>query len=116
MIEIEFHIYLASTTRWVHMVKLIEFAAVPRVGDFVKFQNGEVGDNYAWDVTDVTFREPGKIEVTMGLLNNVDDRWYSFEDEAEFNEYCNSYIAEGWSAPGGVSKNTRFVNRKKLDS
>lgn len=112
MIEIEFHIYLASKTRWVHLAKSMMFPAVPRIGEFVKFANAEVGDYFPFEVSDVTYREPGKVEVMTSLLDDVDNRGYSFEDEAEFNEYYESYVAEGWLAPRGVSENARYMNRQ----
>jgi hypothetical protein len=81
---------------------------VPRVGEFVKFDNKEQGDYFAWRVTQVTYRESGKIEVWTELLNDVDNRGYSFEAEQEFDEYLKSYIAEGWRCYHGIKPNTRY--------
>ena len=85
--------------------------SVPRVGEFLKFQNEEVGDYFAWEVTEVTYRESGTIEVWTELLDNIDDRGYSFEEEAEFDEYYESYLAEGWQSERGVGPNNRYRNR-----
>jgi len=103
--EITFHIYLASRTHWVHLKKVIRWVVVPRVGEFIKFKNDGVGDYFAHQVMSVEYRETGEIEVMMELLENVDDRMYSFEGEAEFLEYYNSYLSEGWSSPRGIVTN-----------
>ena len=81
---------------------------VARVGEFMKFDNKEQGDYFAWRVTQVTYRESGQIEVWTELLNDVDNRGYSFETEQEFDEYLKSYIAEGWRCDRGVKPNTRY--------
>jgi hypothetical protein len=81
--------------------------AVPRVGEFVKFRNAVVGDYFAFQVTEVTYREAGAIEVWTELLDNVDQRMYSFEEEAEFDDCFNSYLAERWQCPRGVGPNRR---------
>ncbi len=82
---------------------------VPRVGEFVKFANKELGDYFAYPVKQVTYRESGQIEVWTKLLDNIDDRGYSFEDESEFDEYLASYLAEGWTCSRGVQPNRRFL-------
>ena len=105
--QIEFSIWLASKTRWAHLNKTISMLSVPRVGEFMKFKNEEMGDYFAWEITSVTYREPDKIEVWTELLDNIDDRGYSFETEEEFDEYFESYLAEGWLCERGVGPNKR---------
>ena len=107
IMEIKFHIYLATKTKWAHLTKVIDMPAVPRKREFVKFQNAIVGDYFGFEVVDVTYRESGAIEVMTNVLNNVDNRMYSFEeeDEAEFEEYINSYIDEGWICERGIEQN-----------
>jgi hypothetical protein len=107
-IDVEASIWLASKTRWVHLTKTIPMPAVPRVGEYLKFRNSEQGDYFAWKVTQVTYREGGAIAVWTELLNNIDDRWYSFEEESEFDEYLESYLAEGWKSERGVVPNHRI--------
>jgi len=107
-VDIEFSIWLASKTRWAHLTKTIEMPVVPRVGEFVKFGNKKQGDYFAWRVTQVTYRESGQIEVWTELLDNIDDRRYSFETEEEFDQYVNSYIAEDWRCDRGIGPNTRY--------
>lgn len=106
--DLEFSIWLASKTRWVHLTKVIAMPVVPRVGEFLKFKNAVVGDYFAFQVSEITYRESGKIEVWTELLDNVDNRMYSFEEEAEFDEYFQSYLAEGWQSPRGVGPNRRL--------
>jgi hypothetical protein len=104
--QIEFSIYMASKTRWAHLTKIISMPSVPRVGDFIKFANEEMGDYFAWQVIEVTYRESsGRFEVMTDLLDNVDERGYSFDDESEFDEYFDSYLSEGWQCERGVGPN-----------
>jgi hypothetical protein len=107
MIDIEFSIWLGSKSRWAHLTKTISMPAVPTVGEFLKFHNAEVGDYFAWQVSEATYREPGKIEVSTELLDNIDKCGYSFEEEQEFDVYFNSYNAEGWQCERGIHPNRR---------
>ena len=93
------------------MVKIISMPVVPRVGEFMKFSNSEMGDYFSWEIIDVTYRETGKIEVRMDLLDDIDGRGYSFEEESEFDEYYNSYLSEGWICEQGPKENTRYKSR-----
>lgn len=106
--DLEFSIWLATKTRWAHLTKVIAMPAVPRVGEFLKFKNAVVGDYFAFEVSSVTYREDGHVEVWTELLDNIDNRMYSFEEEPEFDEYFNSYLAEGWQCPRGVGPNRRL--------
>ena len=107
-VDVEFSIWLASKTRWVHLTKAITLPTVPRVGEFMKFRNEKLGDYFAWEIREVTYREQGEIEVWTELLDDVDGRGYSFEEENEFDEYHESYLAEGWRSPHSVKPNTRY--------
>jgi hypothetical protein len=106
-LQIEFSIWLATRTRWAHLTKTIPMAVMPRVGELVKFRNETVGDYFAFKVTSITYRESGVIEVWTELLDNIDGRSYSFEEEGEFDEYFASYLAEGWHCDK-VGPNTRY--------
>lgn len=107
-IEIEFSIWLASKTRWAHLTKSVSMLALPRVGEFVKFCNREQGDYFAWRISQITHRESGAIEVWTELLNDVDQRGYSFDTEEEFDAYYQSYLAEGWRCERGIRPNKRY--------
>ncbi len=107
MVEAEVSIWIASKTRWVHLSKPIQFQALPRVGEYLKLKNDRLADYFAWKVTEITHREPMKIEVSTELLDNIENRMYSFEDEEEFDEYYDAYVQAGWTAPQGVSANTQ---------
>jgi len=80
---------------------------VPRVGEWIKFQNETVGEYFGFQVAEVTYRESGAIEIMTNLLDDVDGRGYSFEDEEEFDEYYESYLENGWKSDRGVTPNTR---------
>ncbi|ENK2328142.1 hypothetical protein AB3A96_004251 [Vibrio vulnificus] len=108
MIEIEFSIYLASKKNWVHLVKNVHLPVVPRVGESVKFNNRIVGDYFSWTVNQVTYRESGMIEVTTELLDNTNNRMYSFEEQDEFLEYYHSYLNEGWVSLHGIKTNKQY--------
>jgi len=109
--DIEFSIYLASKTRWAHLTKIVSLPAVPRAGESVKFRNEEMGDYFAFEVTSVTYREAGGVEVITGLLDNIDDRLYSFEEEQELDEYVASYLNEGWNCERGIGRNSRLLGK-----
>ena len=111
--EIKFSIWIATKTRWAHLTKKIDMMSVPKVGEFVKFTNAEMGDYFPWEVTQVTYRENGEIEVWTELLDNIDDRGYSFETEQEFDECYQSYLSECWVCDRGPQENTRYKNTKK---
>lgn len=116
MIDIEISIWIATKTRWAHLIKVIAMPAVPRVGEFIKFNNAVVGNYLAFRVSEVTYRECGRIEVCTELLNNIDERMYSFEEETEFDEYFNSYLAEGWQCLRCVGPNRQFsAARRSVD-
>lgn len=112
--KIKFHIYLATKTRWAHLTKTVELSAVPRVGEFVKFCNEEMGDYFPFSVTEVTYRESGEVEVMTDLLDNIDGRMYSFEEEKELDEYVVSYVNEGWLCERGIGPNRNFLSGKSV--
>ena len=81
--------------------------AIPRIGEFVNFTNNKQGDYFSWKVTEITYRESGDIDIRTELLDNVDNRGYSFETEDEFDAYYQSYLHEGWQSKKGIVENTR---------
>lgn len=106
--ELEFSIWIASRSRWAHLTKMISLPVVPRVGEFVKFEKPELGDYFPWKITQVTYHETGAIEIWTELLDNIEDRGYSFEDESEFDEYYAAYLQAGWECSRGPKKNVRI--------
>ncbi len=107
-VDIDFSIWLASKTKWAHLTKLISMPVVPRVGEYVKFRNAQMGDYFGWKVSSITYRECGPIEVLTELLDDIDGRRYSFEEEQEFDEYFNSYLVEGWRCERGIGPNSQY--------
>lgn len=105
--ECSVSIWLASRTRWVHLIKSVAFGSRPRVGEYLKLRNARFGDYFPWRVTEVTHREGGALEVWTELLDDVGGRGYSFEAEDEFDAYLEAYRAEGWVTPHGVTANRR---------
>ncbi len=82
--------------------------SVPRVGEYMTFTNKEVGDYFAWPISQITYRETGEIEIWTELFDDDDNLGYSFDTEEEFDEYYQSYLAEGWVCERGPKKNTRY--------
>ncbi|WP_201772769.1 hypothetical protein [Endozoicomonas numazuensis] len=74
----------------------------------MKFNNSEVGDYFSWEVSQITYHESGSIAVWTELLDNIDGRGYSFDTEAEFDEYYQSYLSEGWVSERGVGENKQY--------
>ncbi|MCB1755621.1 MAG: hypothetical protein KDJ38_08865 [Gammaproteobacteria bacterium] len=112
MMKICFHIYLATRSKWAHLTKIIDMPVVPRIGEYVKFKNAEMGDYFGFKVLDITYRESGEIEIMTDLLENIDNRMYSFEDgeASEFDEYYQSFLREGWVCERGVGPNRKYRN------
>jgi len=108
--KIKFHIYLATKTKWAHLTKIIEMPVVPRVGEYMKFTNEEMGNYFAFPVIDVEYKESGEIEVMTDLLDNIDKRMYSFDENNEFEEYYQSFLKEGWVCGRGIGPNRRYKN------
>jgi hypothetical protein len=106
--DVDVSIYLATRTRWAHLEKSVSLPAVPRVGEFVKVRNAEMGDYFAFEVASVTYREGGGAEVMTELLDNVDGRMYSFDEEQELDEYVTSFVNEGWRCDRGIVANRRI--------
>ncbi len=94
MISVSISLYLESTTRLARLEKIVEFHALPRTDEYVKLRNREMGDYFAFQVTQVTHRELGLVNIRLREpLGDSDDR----RDEAELDEWIQSYIRESWT-------------------
>ena len=109
MINMQFSIWIASKTKWAHLIKDIQLESVPMVGNYIKF-NCFNYDYIPWKITQITFRENCKIEVWTELLDNIDNRNYSFEEENEFLECYNDFLKDNWICERGIGENTRYKN------
>ncbi len=112
--DVDVSIYLATKTRWAHLKKSVSLAAIPRVGESVKLRNAEMGDYFAFEVASVTYREGDGAEVMTELLDNVDGRMYSFEEERELDDYVASFLNEGWRCERGIGPNRRILGRDPI--
>lgn len=108
MPQLTVSIWFASKTRWAHMTKTLSMPVVPRVGEWMKFENPVLGDYFAWPVTQITYHESGLIEVWTGLLDDIDKRGYSFDSEPEFDECLQSYLSAGWRCDRPPGENRRL--------
>ncbi|MBX9626383.1 MAG: hypothetical protein K2X82_21465 [Gemmataceae bacterium] len=97
MIEADVQLYLVSRERLARLQKTVGFAAMPRVGEFVKLRNHDQGDYFAFSVVQVTHREGGPPEVWLRLMSSVDGRSVpDFIEDGELDEYVTGYGHEGW--------------------
>ncbi len=87
--------YLDSSSRLCRLQKELEFHALPRVGEWLKFANAEMGDYFGFRVAEVTHREGGYPELMLDKLTPEDGKTSAF-DEEELDEYVASYLATGW--------------------
>jgi hypothetical protein len=94
--------YLDSETRLVLLEKYIDFHAMPRVGEFVKFINAEMGDYFAFRIDEVTHREGHEPALGLDRLPPRDGRQAAFNED-DLDEYTDSYLAEGWLQRSTVS-------------
>jgi hypothetical protein len=106
-LDVRFSIWMASTTRWSCLTKVIALAATPRVGEYVTFRTAAMRRCFVWRITEVTHREGDSIEVSAQLVNDVGQREYSFESERDFDAHRRSYLAEGWSCEQGIGLSRR---------
>ena len=107
MIEVEVSLYLASRERLARLQKTVGFAALPRVGEFVKLRNREQGDYFAFTVVQVTHREGGLPELWLQLTTLVGGRSVAdFIEDGELDEYVAGYGREGWTLSSLVPNRT----------
>lgn len=98
MIVADVSLYLLSRERVVRLQKSVTFAALPRVGEFVKLRNREQGDYFAFTVNQVTHREGNPPELWLNLTTSVSGRSeVDFLPDGELDEYATGYQQEGWA-------------------
>jgi hypothetical protein len=95
MISCLVQLYLDAPTRLCRLEKVIEFHAMPRVGEYLKLANREMGDYFGVRVAEVVHRERSLPELMLGRLEPAEGSTTAF-DEAELDEYLASYVACGW--------------------
>lgn len=108
MINALVRMYLASDVRLASLEKTVNFVAMPRAGEFIRFNNKKMGDYFDFAVDDVTHVEDEDPEITLELWR--DENGYNLlEDETELDEYVESYEAEGWNLLS-IEENTLYKN------
>jgi len=107
MVECLVRLYLDSATRLCLLEKAIPFSAIPRVGEWLKLANRELGDYFPFRVGEITHREGSLPELALDRLPPPDGKPGAF-DESELDEYVGAYRAEGWqlisTVPNASSK------------
>lgn len=81
-------LYLKSPLRLAPLQKPVEFLFAPRVGEWVKLRNAEMGNYFAIRIDEVTHVEGEGVDVKLAPLEL---------EEEEFGLYLASYQAEGWN-------------------
>lgn len=95
MISCLVRLYLDAPTRLCMLEKVVEFYAMPRVGEFLKLANPEMGDYFGFRVAEVVHREGVPPEVMLERLKPAEGHIAAF-DESELDEYLASYVTYGW--------------------
>ena len=88
---------------------------VPRVGEYVKFTIKGEDDYVPWRISEIIYRESGAIDVWTELLDDVNGRGYSFEEEEEFDQALHEYQTAGWDCDRGVKPNVRVKPQTNQD-
>ena len=99
--------YLNSPTRLCLLERVVEFHALPRAGEWVKFANTELGDYFGFKVAEITHRQGGFPELMLDRLPPESGSQAAF-DESELDEYIASYVAEGWAHRSTVPNKARL--------
>src|SRR5688572_26939324 len=105
MLQCLVHLYLDSPSRLVLLTKLVEFHAMPRVGEWVKLANAELGDYFPFRIGEVTHREGSWPEVMLDKLPAQHAALAAFS-EVELDEYVASYLVDGWKHISAVPNRT----------
>lgn len=87
MFTVGTRLYLKSPTRLAFLKRTVEFSFPPRVGEWVKLRNAELGNYFAIRIAELTHVEGEGVDLLLAPLEIQDD---------ELDEYAASYQAEGW--------------------
>lgn len=87
MVRASTRLYLTSVSRIALLERDVEFVFPPRVGEWVKLRNAEVGNYFAIGIREVTHVEGEDVDVMLADLELADE---------ELDEYIRSYEVEGW--------------------
>jgi hypothetical protein len=60
---VRFSIWMASTTRWSYLTKVVALNTMPRAGEYVTFRAPTVDNAFAWRITEVIHREGDLVEI-----------------------------------------------------
>lgn len=89
--------YLVSRERIARLQKTLSFSVFPRLREFIKVRNRELGDDY-FQVVQITHREGDAPELWIHTTSFVDGKTLiSFFPEEELEEYITGYEKEGWA-------------------
>ena len=97
MIAAEVSLYLISMDTIALLQKTMMFSSLPRVGEFVKLNNRQMGDYFSFSVEQVTHREDDMPTLWLHLIRKSNGTTtVDFIATEEIPEYIDSYKNEGW--------------------
>lgn len=115
MIDTKLFLYLASRERLARLSKIVKFAVLPRMHEYIKVRNRQMGDYFAFTVVQITHREDGPPELWMYLKSFVNGRSViDFTVDSELDEYVRSYEQEGWELKSMVPNRTFRENGESV--
>jgi hypothetical protein len=88
MVSCLVRLYIASETRLCLLEKSVDFHSMPRVDEWVKLLNAEMGDVCPNRVYEIIHREGDVPALSLDQFP---------ADEEEHDKYVASYIASGWT-------------------
>lgn len=103
------NLYLASDMRLACMQKEVDFAGLPRTGEWLKVRNEKTGEFFPFEIMEVTHREGAIPEIVLGLLKKNDKEYKHFNDNQELEEYIQSFTSEGWKQVS-LGENREYKN------
>jgi hypothetical protein len=101
MISCLVQLYLDSPSRLCRLEKLVEFHAMPRVGEWLKLVNPKMGDYFGFRVAEITHREGSVPELMLARLEPAVGNAAAFPED-ELEEYLSSYVECGWKHVSSV--------------
>lgn len=87
-------LYWISDQRIACLSKQLDLPVLPRTGEFIKIRNQELGDYFAFKVTEVTHREEDIPDIKLRIDYYPED---DLPDDQYFESDVNTYVAEGWT-------------------
>jgi hypothetical protein len=86
-------LYLMTSTRIARLERFIEFARVPCVGEWLRFESGGLLPH---KITEVTHDEQGNVEVSIGAQRDESGGCMLHESDEDLRRDIDDRVAAGW--------------------